>query len=300
MVVCAAAFVVLVVLNLVQQRRGEVGARLGPLALGEFREDLHDPVVVLEGGLTALEDLGARLDQAEPVRRGKAQHPGEHEHRQLLGVVGHEVGTPGVGERVDLLVREVRDMPPDAPGGRRLQPVGDGAAQPAVRFAVLGHTVGAPADHRHDRRGLLDPAVPPVPPDPRVPAELAGVVEHPPVVPVAEDQPGGHVTFEQDRRDRAVLLAQPLVDAHRVGRGVRAVQPGQVGPVVGDRAAPRGLETRFGLIVHRGSRATAERSLRWWISATRTSRLEVRSRASKATTGVCSGMSRASRISSAG
>lgn len=224
-----------------EQPGGEVGARLRALALGEFPEDLHDAVVVRKGSFTALDDLGAGDGEIVPLGRGEPEQPGQHEHRQVLGVVAHQVGAALVGERVDLLVREVRDMAADTAARDALQIVGDRSAQPAMRLAVLGHAVGAPAQHLDERRGGLDASFLPVPPDARIPAELAGVVEYPPVLPVAEDQPGRDVALEEYRRQGPVLLAQPSVDAVRVECRVRPVQTGEVvGAAVRDGAAAGG------------------------------------------------------------
>lgn len=158
-----------------EEPAGEVGTGLQALALGEFREDAHDAVVVDEGVLTALDHMGTGHGQTASLSFGEAEDPGEDEHRQVFGVRAHQVGAPRVRERVDLLVREVRDMAADAAPCHGLQIVGDRAAQSAVRFTVLGHAVGAPAHHLHQRGRVVDATLLPVPPDARIPAELAGL-----------------------------------------------------------------------------------------------------------------------------
>ncbi|CAM5664239.1 hypothetical protein SVIOM74S_09910 [Streptomyces violarus] len=60
-----------------QQGGGEVATGFGPLALGQFPEDQHDALVVREGVLTALEDLGAGLDQVPALHLGQPEDAGE-------------------------------------------------------------------------------------------------------------------------------------------------------------------------------------------------------------------------------
>lgn len=82
------------------QPRGDIGT--GTLAHPPD-ERLHgaaDVLVTGQGAVAAGELVGERPHQILVFRRRHSQSPAHHHHRQQQGVVGHQLGTPAVRERL--------------------------------------------------------------------------------------------------------------------------------------------------------------------------------------------------------
>ncbi|MEI5007848.1 hypothetical protein RB196_11320 [Streptomyces sp. PmtA] len=242
------------------QPGGEVVPRVLLLPLHEFRHDLDDERVALQRVLAAADHVCDRVAEGERVLLPDAELLGDHQGRELLGVVGHQVGLAAGGETVDQLVRVAVDVAAHAVPVDALEALRDRAAQPRVLLAVHERHERLPCGHGHQRgvRGqppLLDGApVTGVGGEPRR-------AHHLQVLPVAEDEPDGYVPVEQDGRDGSVLPAECLVEGVRLLLGLGTEQSAQaVEPACVGRAT-RGRSRRgAGRFVVRGGHRSSDSS----------------------------------------
>lgn len=211
--------------RVLQHPGSEVPAGHHPLGRDEFPQGGRDVLVAGDGRRGAPDHVAGGLDEPRSVRVRSPDQLGHDEHRQRFGEVGDEIAPPGLGETVDQLVGEALDVPPYAAPVEALEGVGERPAQPLVLGAVDEVAHRLPRGHRGQRMVRGDVALLHVPPAPRVPGEPGRRTRHVQVLAVAEHQPGRQVALYEDGGHRAVLGTQLLVQPHRIGLGLGAVEP---------------------------------------------------------------------------
>ncbi len=159
-------------------------------------------------------------------------------------------------------------------------------------FLVLGEHQRRLVAHERQQRPVLRCRVPAVPAL-RVAREQLRVAGDVVDLPVAHDEPGGHVAVQQDRRDGTVLSAQFPVQLCRILGELRPVQLDPLLGMVGQHPGEGGP----GGIGHQTASRAVCRANRCSTRAISTSLQDWRSRASQSTSGTWSPSDNAARTS---